>query len=117
MVKAVIFDMYETLVTLWHTNPYMGREISRDAGIPETVFREIWDTTDTERAIGKLTYEEVIERILKVNNRYSKDLFELLVEKRIASKVESFKHIHAEIIPMLEKLKELGIKIGLVTNC
>lgn len=117
MKKAVIFDMYETLITLWHSTPYMGRELSADADIPESKFREIWDTTDTDRAIGKLTFEEVIERILRANDRYSDELCALLIAKRRASKIEAFDHIHPEIIPMLEALKLKQIKIGLITNC
>jgi len=117
MVRAVIFDMYETLITLWHTNPYMGREISLDAGIPEAKFREIWDATDADRAYGFRTFDDVIEEILRVNNRYSNELLNELVRKRKESKKESLDHIHEEIIPMLEGLKQAGIKIGLITNC
>lgn len=117
MVKAVIFDMYETLITLWHSAIYMGHEISADAGIDEAKFREIWDATDYDRATGKRSYEDVIEEILRVNGRYSQELFELLVSKRIASKAESFNYVHEDIIPMLEALKKAGIKIGLITNC
>lgn len=43
MIKAVIFDMYETLITLWYDNLYMGKEMSAEAGIEGRVFREIWD--------------------------------------------------------------------------
>lgn len=37
MKKAVIFDMYETLITLCHSEAYMGREMSEDAGMGETM--------------------------------------------------------------------------------
>lgn len=117
MIKAVIFDMYETLITLWHSQPYMGRQMAEDAGIPEPVFREIWDTTDADRAIGKLSFDEVIRRILEVNHRYSEELYSKIVERRYASKADSFEHLHPEIIPMLDSLKARGIKIGLITNC
>ncbi len=117
MIKAVIFDMYETLVTLWHSNPYTGKEISFDAGIPENVFREIWDATESDRTLGRLRYEEVIERILRKNNKYSKELYDLLVLKRKNTNSESFKCINENIIPMFDALKKAGIKTGLVTNC
>ena len=117
MIKAVIFDMYETLITLWHQHPYMGREIAMDAGIPENVFRQIWDVTNDDRAVGLRSFEDVIEEILRVNGRYSPELFEMLVSKRKVSKVESFDHIHEGVIPMLDELKSRGLKIGLITNC
>lgn len=51
MKKAVIFDMYETLITLWNSKPYMGKELAEDIGIPESKFREIWDLTEDERTL------------------------------------------------------------------
>lgn len=117
MVKAVIFDMYETLITLCGQKIYMGHEISEDCGIDEPKFREIWDTSDEARATGQRTFEDVIEEILRVNNCYDSKLMEKVVAKRRESKEESFNCLHEEIIPMMKKLKEAGIKIGLITNC
>lgn len=35
MIKAVIFDMYETLITLFNGTPYFGTQMAIDAGISE----------------------------------------------------------------------------------
>ncbi len=117
MIKAVIFDMFETLITHFNSPLYFGKQIAADIGIPEKKFREIWDTTDDERTKGLLTLEEVVGRILRENRRYSATLFRQLIEKRIATKEDCFKHLHTEIIPMLTALKENGILIGLISNC
>lgn len=117
MIKAVIFDMFETLVTHFESPVYMAKQISNDIGIPEQKFREIWDTTDDNRTLGKRSLEDVIEEVLKVNNCYSTELFEKIITKRKLSKIECFKHVHPEIIPLFNTLKEMNIKIGLITNC
>lgn len=117
MIKAAIFDMFETLVTHFESPVYMAKQICEDIGITEPRFREIWDTTDEDRTLGKKTLEEVIEAVLRENSCYSTELFELIVEKRKQSKIECFNHIHPEIIPMLTTIKEMNIKIGLITNC
>ena len=117
MIKAVIFDMFETIVTHYESPVYMAKQISSDIGISEGKFREIWDTSDDDRTLGKRSYEDVIEEILRVNNCYSVDLFEKVVAKRKQSKIECFEHIHPEILPLFSKLKEKNIKIGLITNC
>lgn len=117
MIKAVIFDMFETLVTHFESPVYMGKQICNDMGIAENKFREIWDTTDDDRTLGKRSLEDVIEEILKVNDCYSIELFERIITKRKQSKEECFEHIHPEIIPLFLKLKKMGIKIGLITNC
>ena len=117
MMKAVIFDMFETLITHFESPLYMGKQIASDIGIPEEKFREIWDTTDDDRTLGKRTLEDVIEEVLQVNDCYSTELFERIIAKRKQSKVECFNHIHPEIIPLFQSLKEQNIKIGLITNC
>lgn len=117
MIKAVIFDMFETLITHFESPLYMGKQIAKDIGIAEQKFREIWDTTDEDRTLGKKTLEEVIEEVLRVNNCYSDELFEQIISKRKMSKIECFHHIHPEIIPMFKSIKEMNIKIGLITNC
>ena len=117
MIKAVIFDMFETLVTLFTGSVYMGREIAAEIGLSEPKFREIWDTTDEARTLGKRTLESVIEEVLTVNNCYSEELFERIITKRKRMIRESFEHIHPEIIPLFKWFKEQNIKIGLITNC
>ena len=117
MIKAVIFDMFETLITHFESPVYMAKQICADIGISEPKFREIWDTTDDDRTLGKKTLEEVIETALRVNHRYSTELFESIIHKRKMSKIECFEHLYPEIIPLLTAIKERGIKIGLITNC
>ena len=117
MIKAVIFDMFETLITHFESPLYFGRQIAEDAGLSEAIFREIWDATEDERTIGKMSFEEVIEKILKTNDCYSEEKMNTIIAKRIAVKKDCFNHLHSEIIPMLAQLKEKGIKIGLISNC
>ena len=117
MIKAIIFDMFETLVTHYESPLYMAKQICVDVGISEAKFREIWNPTDKDRTLGKKTLEEVIEAILRANNRYSRELFDLIIQKRKRSKTECFRHIHPKILPMLAAIKQENIKIGLITNC
>lgn len=120
MKKAVIFDMYETLITIWNADNifrYQGKEIAKDMGISEPIFREIWDTTEEDRTKGIVTFEEVIERILRTHDIYTKDLLNLIVDKRMKASEDYCRHMHPQIIPMIESLKQAGIKIGLITNC
>lgn len=117
MIKAVIFDMYETLVTLFESPLYFSTQMAADAGIPEDEFQKRWKPAEHDRTVGKLTLEQVVETILKENHCYSEERFERIVGKRKASKREAFKHLHPEIIPMLSELKKRGLSIGLISNC
>lgn len=117
MIKAVIFDMFETLITHYHTPLYFGAQMAKDAGIPEDKFQSLWRPTEHERTIGKLTFEKTLESILRENYCYSEALLKKIVDKRIVAKEACFSHLHPEIIPMLTALKEKGLLIGLISNC
>ena len=117
MIRAVIFDMFETLATFYESPIYFGSQIAKDAGIPEESFNALWRPTEYARSIGEMTLEQTLETILREHGCYSEKLLADIVAKRVASKHECFRHIHPDIIPMLAKLKERGILIGLISNC
>lgn len=117
MIKAVIFDMYETLITHYESPLYFGGQMAQDAGIPEENFKELWRSTESDRTIGKLTLEEALEMVLRGNHCYSEELRNRLVAKRKAAKIECFQHLHPEIIPMLQELQRRELRIGLISNC
>ncbi|MBQ6844290.1 MAG: HAD family hydrolase [Agathobacter sp.] len=117
MIKAVIFDMFETLITHYESPLYFGTQMAVDAGIPLEQFQALWRSTEYDRSIGKVTVDEVLEMILRDNNRYSEASVRELVGKRIQAKEACFCHLHVEIIPMLQSLKNQGVKIGLISNC
>lgn len=117
MIKAVIFDMYETLITLFGGSLYFGRQMAVDAGVEEGKFEKMWHAAETARTIGEITLEELIEKILKTNDCYSESVLDLIVNKRIRNREEAFERLHRDIIPMFEVLKEKGILVGLISNC
>lgn len=117
MIKAVIFDMYETLVTHYECPLYFSTEIARDAGISQERFQALWRPTDHARTVGEMTFEQVMEDILRDNECYSEELLNRIVSKRKATKEELFRHLHPEILPLLEQLKAQGLQMGLISNC
>ncbi len=117
MIKAVIFDMYETLITHFRTPLYFGDQMAQDAGIPVGDFRRVWDPTSDDRTLGKMTFEEALKKTLAENGRYSKELFDAMVEKRLETKRDCFRRMDGDIIPMLGALGVRNIGIGLISNC
>lgn len=58
MVKAVVFDMFETLVTLFRGRTYFGEDIAADTGADPELFRKEWHAIEKDRSTGKYTIEE-----------------------------------------------------------
>lgn len=117
MIKTVIFDMYETLVTMCRSYSYKGANIAADLDLDEKVFREVWDASENDRTLGIRNFEETISHSMNVNDCYSDVLLLNIVRKRKESQKEYFNHLHPEIIPMLRELKKRQVKVALISNC
>jgi putative hydrolase of the HAD superfamily len=114
-IQAVIFDMYETLVTQFCSPLYYGTQIAGDLGLSAEEFLPGWKATEEARATGKLTFEDTIAQLL--HRHGISGLHRQVVEKRIAIQADCFRHLHPGILPMLSALQKKGIPIGLITNC
>ena len=117
MVKAIIFDMYETLVTQLRSPLYYGTQMAQDMGLAPEVFLPGWRKTEEARATGWATFEEVVETLLGEHGVYTPELYRKVVNRRLAVQADCFLHLHPQILPMLSGLREQGLKIGLITNC
>ncbi len=115
--RAVIFDMYETLVTQFCSPLYYGTQIAEDLGLNAEAFLPGWRATEGSRATGKLTFEAVMENLMKTHGIYTPVGHRQVVERRIAIQADCFTHLHPQILTMLSELKKRGLKIGLITNC
>ncbi len=117
MYQAVLFDMYETLITHYASPLYFDTQMAADAGVPFSDFHAAWFATMGERTVGRMTLEEALRRTLTQCGCYTEALCAQLASRRIAAKAECFRHLHPEILPMLTALKENGLPLGLVSNC
>lgn len=80
MIKEVIFDMYETLITLFDSPVYFCTQMAEDAGIPKEDFQIRWRMTEEDRTTGNVTVDEVIGDILKANNCFTMEKMKTIME-------------------------------------
>lgn len=116
-MKAVIFDMFETLVTLYSVPQYFGRNIAVDLGADIDEFYPLWHETEEARSKGKMDFEESLYWIGERTKYEHPERISEAVEKRHAFKTESLQKVEYRIVSLLRELKERGYKVGLISNC
>ena len=116
MIKAVVFDMFETLVTLFEGRTYFGENIAEDVGVPPKDFRREWHAIEDARSTGQYTIKEGLETVLKTLGVYSEDKVMLAAQKRMDALGDTFGAIPEDSLKLLEDLKKEGMLIGLITN-
>ncbi len=97
MIKAVIFDLYETLITLTKTPPYFGANIAKDAGLVKEDFLRIWRRLEDDRTYGHITLENALRKCGVWDEQVLRDI----VRKRRESRAECYNVLHEGILPML----------------
>ena len=117
MIKAVVFDMFETLVTLFKGRTYFSENIAEDLGIPVDTFRDAWHKTELDRTIGMYTLEDGLRKSLEMLDACTDEAVELVVRKRREGLTDTFNNIPDEILNLLTELKKRGILIGVISNC
>ena len=116
MIKAVIFDMFETLVTLFTGRTYFSEHIAADLNQPIEAFRKCWHETEKDRTLGKYSMEEGLAITLKNLGAYSQANVQLICRKRREALGDTFDAIPPESLWLLQTLREKGYKVGLITN-
>ena len=118
MIKGVIFDMYETLVTHYSGYPvYFSEAMARDSYVDADAFKAIWQGSKKARSIGRLSFEKVISEILISNNKFSHDVANKIMYKRKMFNEFTCKNVNKSVLHMLETIKSKDIKLGLISNC
>jgi len=118
--KAVIFDLYGTLVANLHYGEYQGvlKQMASVLTVSFDAFKQLWSETARERSLGVFqTSEDNIQYICK-NLKVDIDDTKLeLVTKIKNNYVSNVMRPEQDTIDTLSYLQSKGMKIGLISNC
>lgn len=116
--KAVLFDLFETLVTEWGHEKYTKRKMSEDLGIDINGFSAIWEGQEQDRYIGSVSFEDSIREICQRCDRpVDEKTLSAVTEKRIKTKSACFECIDPDVFTLLGQIKNYGLKTAIVSNC
>lgn len=120
MVKAVIFDLFETLVTEWGHEKYTKRKMCADLGLPYETFSVCWEALHEKQYRGLISFEDSVRYVGEVCGiSVPEDTIRYVRMRRTETKEVCFakEYWHPEILPMLTALRERGYRLGILSNC
>lgn len=118
MIKAVIFDLYETLITEF--NPDFEppeRSLAERLGIPEGEFQDRFDRLNDEWEIGQISgFRELLARLCDESGHVVPvSVLDDLIRERSQVRVGFF-NIEPAVLEMVREIRSMGLRVGLVTN-
>ena len=117
--KAVIFDLYGTLVENFSLKAYdkVQEEMAKILDVSYPKFWQVMGETNKDRSLGNLSVEE---NIVEVCRRLGTKADRTQIEQAVLLKYEFTRHSiipEPKVLEALDLLKRNGLYIGLITNC
>jgi putative hydrolase of the HAD superfamily len=119
MIRAVLFDLYDTLLYLNSSAvSETRRQLAVRAGVDPDAWAGLWRDNVVDRMLGKLgSLEDEIRTMLQqVGADPSSELVAELTETETAGWASAVT-LYPETEPTLTALRERGIQLGLISNC
>ncbi len=118
-MQAVFFDLFETLIT--HFDPDWSppsRTIAERLGIGDDVYAAAWSGIDQRWQAGEIeTYTEALERLsTETGSTPQCDVFAELAREYDQMTRQAYGGIEPEIVNTLARLRQAGLKLGVITN-
>jgi putative hydrolase of the HAD superfamily len=118
MTKAILFDLFETLVTESQETPRRASSLGCDLEIEPEVFRVAWKTCRQAIILGQLSFSQGLAQIVaEVGRPVESSSLERLCQERVQAKALAFSRIETQILTVVRELRIRGIRLGVISNC
>jgi putative hydrolase of the HAD superfamily len=118
MIAAVLFDLYETLLTERGTAPVRASSLGKILGLDQAAFRKAWKRERSRGIRGELSFAATLsEAAAQQGHTVDPLVLRRLCEDRIREKSALFERFGPDGLAVIRHLRSQGIKLAVVSNC
>jgi putative hydrolase of the HAD superfamily len=116
--RAVLFDLYETLVTEQGSAPARASSLGPRLGLDAKAFRAAWRCQRAQVVRGEISFANALLEIgTMLGQRVDPRLAQALSNERRLEKAALFGRIGTDALSTLRQLRQCGYKLAVVSNC
>jgi HAD superfamily hydrolase (TIGR01509 family) len=116
-IQAVVFDLYETLVTELDVPVRRASSLASQLGVDERAYKREWNALRPQIILGRFTFCEALKQIVAtLDGVVDEAVLEGLRAERVVQKAEVLRKIEADILGAVRELRGRRLKLCLVTN-
>jgi putative hydrolase of the HAD superfamily len=117
VLKAIIFDLFHTLTSL-EVSGAPGRATSEMLGVDRALWNRFWLADPDDYVLGHADIMIPVGRIARqLNPQVTDEQIRDAVAERYGRFRHALTHIESETIGGLKALREMGYRLGLISNC
>jgi putative hydrolase of the HAD superfamily len=118
MVRAILFDLFETLITESRTLPAGASSLGPELGCEREAFRAQWRARRPDVVAGHLSLREALAQIVtRLGCQPEEAMLRRVCEDRIRAKAPPFEQVDADVLSVVAHLRSRGLRLGVVSNC
>jgi HAD superfamily hydrolase (TIGR01549 family) len=118
MFKAVIFDLYETLVTQSRTVVPRGGALGESLGLDRAAYRREWKKLRPQILRGQLTFQQALVEIgARLGVAVAAERVQRASDERARANTEVFQKIDAGVVALARAVLDRGIRLATISNC
>ena len=118
MVQAILFDLFETLITESRDPPAESRRSRRSSGVHREAFRAQWKARRPAVTAGRLSFRQALSDIAITLGGYPDEAtLQRICDDRVRAKARPFAHIDPYILTTIEHLRRRGLRLAIISNC
>ena len=116
-VRAVLFDLFETLVTESHSTPTRAGSLGPALGLDAAAFKIEWKARRPLVTLGRLSFAEALTEISRVlTGGVNEEAVRHACEQRLREKVIPFERPDPGVEQMIRELRARGVRLGVISN-
>jgi putative hydrolase of the HAD superfamily len=117
MIQAVLFDLFETLVTESAASVRRASSLAAELGVDETAYRKHWRSLRPDIVLGRCRFGDALTQIVHtLGGTPDERLLEQLRSERLKQKAAVLRAVEPDVLAAIDALRARGLKLAVVTN-
>jgi putative hydrolase of the HAD superfamily len=117
MVKAVLFDLFETLITENGLDPTRAGRLAPRLALPEADYRSAWKAQRPRIARGEVSFADALASISSaLGHAPDGDTIEAIRAERLRQKARAFEGARKDVVSVITRLRARGVRLAVVSN-
>jgi putative hydrolase of the HAD superfamily len=118
MIQAVLFDLFETLVTEALVSPRRASSLAPLLGLPDQAYRREWKARRPDVVLGRRSFRDVLRDIAALlGDRFDQGVLDSIVAERLEQKRAVLARPAPELLQVLASLRAQRLSLAVVSNC
>jgi putative hydrolase of the HAD superfamily len=118
MIKAILFDLFETLITESPVHSTRASSLGDVLGLQQEAFRVEWKVRRPRVVLGQLSFADALTEISKtLTGRVDTVAVERIRKQRIREKAAAYARIDEEVVTLISNLRRHGVGLAVISNC